>query len=270
MRGGAVIPVIMCGGSGTRLWPASRGARPKQFVPLVGPRSSFQETLLRVAPLAQGARPVVVAGVAHGALVASQLEEIGLEADVLLEPEPRDSAPAIAAAAAWIEGRDPDAVAVIVSADHHIPDAAAFRDAVAQTLDAARRGDVVTLGVRPTEPSTAYGYIRLGSLGAGVMPVAAFVEKPDADRASAYVAQGYLWNSGNFVATARTLLDELAAHAAGVAEAAREAVATGAAEGVLLTLGHAFRQAPKTSIDYAVMEKTRRAAVLPVDFAMTA
>lgn len=261
-----VYPVIMCGGSGTRLWPASRASRPKQFIPLVGERSSFQDTVLRVRDLGP---LVVVAGIGHRALLAEQLAELGVDADVLLEPEPRDSAAAIAAACAWIEARDPDAVAVIVSADHHIPDAAAFRAAVAKTLAPARDGSIVTLGVRPSDASTAYGYIRAEPAAAEVKPVAAFVEKPDAERAAAYVAEGYLWNSGNFVAAARTLLEELAAHAPGVAEAARAGVAEAEADGKFLTLGRPFRAAPKTSIDYAVMEKTRRAAVLPVDFRWT-
>lgn len=262
----AVYPVIMCGGSGTRLWPASRPWRPKQFIPLTGARSSFQETLVRVAPLAEAGPVLVVAGIAHQALIEAQLAEIGGQAVVLLEPEPRDSAAAIAAACAWIEARDPDAVAVIVSADHHIPDADAFRAAVAQTLPAAREGAVVTLGVEPTEPATAYGYIRPGAGAEAVKPVAAFVEKPDAERARAYVADGYLWNSGNFVATARTLMDELGAHAPGVAKAARAGVADLEANGAAWILGRPFRQAPKISIDYAVMEKTARAAVLPVAF----
>lgn len=258
--------MIMCGGSGTRLWPASRPWLPKQFIPLTGERSSFQETVTRVAPLADGGRVLVVAGVAHKALIESQLADLGVEAVVLLEPEPRDSAAAIAAACAWIEATEPEAVAVIVSADHDIPDAEAFRAAVRDTLDAAGGGAIVTLGVTPAEPSTAYGYIRPGEGAQAVKPVAAFVEKPDAERARAYVAEGFLWNSGNFVAQARTLMDELGAHAPGVAEAARAAIAEVEADGAVLVLGRPFRRAPKISIDYAVMEKTSRAAVLPVSF----
>ncbi len=263
----SVYPVIMCGGSGTRLWPASRPWLPKQFIPLTAERSSFQDAVERVAPLADGGRLLVVAGAAHKALVEAQLAELGVEAVVLLEPEPRDSAAAIAAACAWVEVRDPEAVAVIVSADHDIPDPAAFRSAVADTFTAARSGAIVTLGVTPTEPATSYGYIRPGESGDAVKPVAAFVEKPDAERAEAYVAQGFLWNSGNFVATARTLMDELAAQAPAVAVAARAAIAEAEADGTALVLGRPFRQAPKISIDYAVMEKTARAAVLPVTFA---
>lgn len=262
-----VFPVIMCGGSGVRLWPASRPWRPKQFIPLIGDRSTFQEAALRVAPLAEGGSLVIVAGATHGPFIAEQLGEIGVEAVVLLEPEARDSAAAIAAACAWIETQAPNAIALIVSADHHIPDAEAFRAAARQTLSAAEAGAIVTFGMRPASPETAYGYIRPGEGQGAVKPVAQFVEKPDAERARAYVADGYLWNSGNFVAAVRTLLDELSAHAPGVAEAARAAVGEARADaGGALTLGTAFHGAPKTSIDYAVMERTSRAQVLPADF----
>jgi mannose-1-phosphate guanylyltransferase/mannose-6-phosphate isomerase len=266
MRPAPVFPVIMCGGSGVRLWPASRPWRPKQFIPLVGERSSFQETALRVAPLAQGGPLIVVAGEAHGAFVAEQLAQIGVKAVVLLEPEARDSAPAIAAACAWIERQEPSGIALIVSADHHVPDAAAFRDAATTTLAAAEVGAIVTFGMRPTQPDTAYGYIRPGEGAGPTKPVAAFVEKPDARTAQTYVDEGYLWNSGNFIAAAKTLLDELTAHAPGVAEAARAAVAAATGSNGVMTLGAAFREAPKISIDYAVMERTTRAQVLPSDF----
>ena len=147
----------MCGGSGTRLWPASRASHPKQFLPLIGQRSMFQETVLRVSGLTGAAEVVVVAGLAHRALIAAQLSEIGIEAAVLLEPEARDSAPAMAAACAWIDARDKDGVAVVVAADHHVPDAGAFRAAVETAVAGARQGLIVTLGVRPDSPSSAYG-----------------------------------------------------------------------------------------------------------------
>lgn len=257
-----IIPVIMCGGSGTRLWPASRPERPKQFVPLTGALSSFQETVKRVAGLSGGARPLVVAGVAHGVAIRRQLAEIGAEADILLEPEPRDSAAAMAAAAVWIERRHPDGVAVVVSADHHVPDDAAFRDAASQAAVGAAKGRIVTLGVRPSSPSSAYGYLRPAG-GEGVQDLLEFVEKPDAETAAKYLEQGYLWNSGNFVVAAKVLIEELEAHAPSILEPVRAAVAEANAEGVL---GDSFRGSPKISIDYAVMEKTARAAVLPVDF----
>jgi mannose-1-phosphate guanylyltransferase / mannose-6-phosphate isomerase len=260
----AIYPVIMCGGSGVRLWPASRPGRPKQFTPLVGEYSSFQNTVRRVAAIPGAAEPVIVAGVSHAERLRSQLAGVGLSATLLLEPEARDSAAAMAAAAAFVAARDPQGVLVVVAADHHIPDDAAFRAAVIVAARAAMQGAIVTLGVKPTFPSTAYGYIRAGTAGGEVRPVLAFVEKPDEATAAAHVAAGYLWNSGNFIVRADRLLEELAAHAPAVRTSAQRAVAEMVADG---RLGESFRAAPKISIDYAVMEKTDRAAVLPVDFA---
>lgn len=262
----AVHPVIMCGGSGVRLWPASRPDRPKQFADLLGPRSSFQNTVLRVAGVEDAARLLVVGGLAHGDLIAAQLKEIGVAADVLLEPGPRDSAAAMAAAALWVRARDPEAILAVVSADHHIPDPGAFREAIARAADHARGGWIVTLGVRPDAPSTAYGYVRAVA-GEGPRAIAAFVEKPDLETAKAYVAAGDLWNSGNFIAPAALLVAELEAHAPQVLAAVRAGLdAAGEVRGATV-LGAAFLTAPKISIDYAVMEKTARAAVLPVQFA---
>jgi mannose-1-phosphate guanylyltransferase / mannose-6-phosphate isomerase len=264
----AIYPVIMCGGSGTRLWPASRPAHPKQFLPLVGARSMFQETVLRVAGLPGAAEVVVVAGLAHRALIEAQLSEIDTTAAVLLEPEARDSAAAMAAACAWIDARDPEGVAVVVSADHHIPEDEAFRSAVLAAVEGARQGRIVTLGVRPDAPSAAYGYISPGAPAGPVWSVDAFVEKPDAETARGYITSGYLWNSGNFVTPAGLLLAELDAFEPAISAAARAAVAAAQGRaGETQVLGDAFLTAPKISIDYAVMEKTKAAAVLPVDFA---
>jgi mannose-1-phosphate guanylyltransferase/mannose-6-phosphate isomerase len=248
------------------LWPASGAGRPKQFLQLLGPISSFQEAVLRARALPEAADPLIIAGAKHLPHIRAQLAELGAQARVLLEPEARDSAAAVAAAAAWIETEDPDAVAVILSADHHLPDHAAFAAAIGETLEAARNGAVVTLGVRPSAPATSYGYIRASEGKGPVKPVAAFVEKPDAARAEAYVADGYLWNSGYFVASAKTLVEELEAYAPEILAAARAGVAEAEADGEALMLGQAFCAAPKASIDYAVMEKTSRAAVLSVDF----
>jgi mannose-1-phosphate guanylyltransferase/mannose-6-phosphate isomerase len=260
-----IYPVILCGGGGTRLWPASRPSRPKQFIPMSGARSLFQDAVQRMAPLAEGGgRVLVIGGVAHRRWILDQLEEIGVEAQVLLEPEGRDSAPAMAAAAAWIARSDPAGVAAFVASDHHVPDHDAFRAAVREAAAAAGRGRIVTLGVRPDAPSSAYGYIR--PTGEGLSAVAAFVEKPDAPTAADYIAAGYLWNSGNFMVAARTLIAELAARAPGVLSAAQAALPDADA-GPVQTLGIAFSAAPKISIDYAVMEKTSLADVLAVDFA---
>ncbi|WP_292225060.1 AGE family epimerase/isomerase [Brevundimonas sp.] len=260
-----IYPVIMCGGAGTRLWPASRPSRPKQFIPLSGNRSLFQETALRVAPLSSdGGRLIVVGGVAHRDAILSQLAELRIEAQVLLEPEARDSAAAMAAAAAWTARIDAAGINVFVASDHHIPDHQAFRDAVLKAADAARAGQIVTLGVRPDTPSSAYGYI--APQGQGLSAVKAFIEKPDAHTAERYIADGYLWNSGNFIVSAATLLNELRHEAPAVAAAVLAALPPVEA-GDLATLSPAFSAAPKISIDYAVMEKTRHASVLAVDFA---
>jgi mannose-1-phosphate guanylyltransferase/mannose-6-phosphate isomerase len=257
----AIFPVILCGGAGTRLWPASRDDRPKQFLSLAGDLTLFQETLARVTPLTgDGGRIVVVAGRDHAASIAEQLGEV--EAVLLVEPVGRDSAPAVAAAAEWIARRDPGGVALFVASDHHIPDGAGFRAAVLEGAEAAEAGRIVTFGVRPSEPSSAYGYIQPD--GPGLTRVRRFVEKPDRQRAEAYVAAGYLWNSGNFVVRADVLLAELERLAPEVLEAARRALPEGA--GATIALTEAFNAAPRISIDYAVMEKSDRVSVLPVDF----
>lgn len=259
-----IYPVIMCGGAGSRLWPASRPGRPKQFLALTGEYSLFQQTALRVAPLVEpGGTLIVVAGAGHAEPLAEQLAEIGLKATILLEPEARDSGPAMAAAAAFIARRDPKGVAAIIASDHHIPDAEAFRTAIRTAAEEAARGRIVTLGVTPTEASSAYGYIR--PHGPGLSSVDRFVEKPDAVTAAAYVAEGYLWNSGNFIVLAQTLMDEVALRAPEMAKAVLASL-PGPEAGPQLLLNDAFRRAPRISIDYAVMEKSERTSVLPVHF----
>jgi len=262
-------PIILCGGAGARLWPASRPDRPKPFIKIFADRSLFQDTVLRVAGLDGAAPPVVVCGVAHVDQVARQLAEIGVEAQLIIEPEGRDSAPAILAAAAWTAEQDPKALALVVASDHHIPDAAAFRAAIALAAPAAARGAIVTFGVRPTAPSAAYGYIRAGE-GEGedaVSPVAAFVEKPDLATAAAYVADGFLWNSGNFLFRPEVLLAEAERLHPGLTGPVLAALAGAATAPGRLALGPDFAAAPRISIDFAVMEKTAAAAVLPVDYA---
>lgn len=258
-----IYPVIMCGGAGSRLWPASRPGRPKQFLPLTGARSLFQETVLRVTPLAAEGEVVVVAGLGHADAISAELAAIGVVATILLEPEARDSGPAMAAAAAFIQRRDPDGVVAIFASDHHIPDSDAFRAAVRTAAEEAARGRIVTLGVTPTWPSPAYGYI--SPEGVGLSPVKRFVEKPDAATAARYLTDGFLWNSGNFIVSAAALMDELTRHAPAIAEAARAALPVDLA-GPLVRLTDAFRSAPRISIDYAVMEKSDRTSVLPVAF----
>lgn len=224
----------------------------------------FQQTVLRVAKLG---RPVVIGNIQHADAIESQLAEIGIEASILLEPCVRDSAPAIAAAVVVIAQEDPDAIAVVVASDHYIPDDEAFRRAVLAAAEAAQAGMIVTLGVKADRPSTAYGYIKPGVAGGGaVVPVAAFIEKPDHANAAAYLEAGHLWNSGNFIFAVDTMLNEIDRHAPMIADAARGAVRDAERAGATLRLAPSFASAPKISIDYAVMEKTDCAAVLPVDF----
>lgn len=259
----AIYPVILCGGAGTRLWPTSRPERPKQFIELVSDLSLFQETVGRVAPLIDDGRLVVVAGREHHGHVAAQLSALGVEADLILEPTGRDSAPAMAAAALWIQRINPDGIAVFLASDHYIPDGPAFRDTVIEAVEAASNGRIVTLGLTPDTPSSAYGYIQPDS--PGLSRVSRFVEKPDRSDAERYLAEGYLWNSGNFVTPVRTLLAELERLAPDVLTATRAALPE-AGPGHIGTLGPAFAAAPKISIDYAVMEKSDKVWVLPAGF----
>ncbi len=204
-----IIPLVMCGGAGTRLWPASREVRPKQFLPLFGPRSTFQQTLLRVSDPELFDRPIIITNAAYRFLVLEQLAEIGVDADVLLEPVRRDSGPAIVAGALFAQTRRDEAVVLALAADHVVQNVEAFRAACRQGLAGAEAGRIVTFGVKPERAATEYGYIALGETVVGeVRAVARFVEKPDAATAAAYVDEGYLWNSGNFMFRAEVLLDE--------------------------------------------------------------
>src|SRR6201994_2041764 len=195
-----IIPLIMCGGAGTRLWPAPGEGRPKQFLPLFGTRSTFQDTLLRVSDAKLFARPIVITNAAYRFMVLEQLTEIGIEADVLLEPVRRDSGPAIAAGAAFAQTRDGQAIVLALAADHVVRDTPAFIAACRQGLVAAGEGRIVTFGVEPERAATEYGYISPGDVVSGaVRAVTKFVEKPDQAKATEYIRNGYLWNSGNFM-----------------------------------------------------------------------
>lgn len=263
-----IVPLVMCGGAGTRLWPSSREGRPKQFLPLLGPRSTFQETMLRVADAAVFARPIVITNTQYRFIVKDQLAEIGCEADILLEPMRRDSGPAIAAGAAYGAKRDGNPVMLALAADHVVTDATAFVACCREAAGAARQGRIVTFGVKPDRPATEYGYIRPGAkVGGGVFAIEQFVEKPDAATAQRYVAEGYLWNSGNFVFVAGDLLTEYGTFDADTVAAAKAAIdAAGSDLGFVTIDPEAFARAKATSIDYAVMEKTRQAAVVPVTY----
>ncbi len=261
-----IIPLIMCGGAGTRLWPASREVRPKQFLPLFGTRSTFQETILRVSDATLFDRPIVITNNAYRFMVAEQLAEIGCEADILLEPMRRDSGPAIAAGAVFAETRDSEAIVLALAADHVVRDNAAFVAACREGLVAADAGRIVTFGVTPERAATEYGYINPGEAVSGkVRSVKQFVEKPDAAKAAEYVKAGYLWNSGNFMFRASVLLDEYRNADAASVQAVSDAVTKAGRDLGFVTLDEAaFGAAKAISIDYAVMEKTTHAAVVPV------
>ena len=262
-----IIPILLAGGAGTRLWPVSRDALPKQFLALVGNRSTYQETLLRVRD-ALFAPPIVITGPNFHFFARRQAEELGIDATVVIEPLRRDSGPALAAATALARRRDPQAVVLALAADHVVLDPAKFRLACEAGRAGAARGHIVTFGIRPHEPKTSYGYILPGeAVCEGVHAVAKFVEKPDIATAARYVQEGYLWNSGNFLFRADVMLSELARFEPEIAKAAEGAVEKATTDlGFLRLDAESFARAPQKSIDYAVMERTDRAAVVVGEF----
>ncbi|HEX7324024.1 MAG TPA: mannose-1-phosphate guanylyltransferase/mannose-6-phosphate isomerase, partial [Rhodanobacteraceae bacterium] len=260
-------PVILSGGSGTRLWPLSRKNLPKQFLALAGDTTLFQQTVTRARGL-DTAAPIVVCSEAHRFLVAEQLRALDVTgAAILLEPVPRNTAPAIALAAWHALSKDPDATLLVLPADHLIRDTAAFGTAVAKAVPLATQGWLVTFGIQPDGPETGFGYIkRAEAIGEGGFRVERFVEKPDAATARAYVAAGdYAWNSGMFLFSARRYLDALQQHAPEMHAASKAAFDAAKADLDFVRIDKdAFAASPDNSIDYAVMEKTDRAAVVPV------
>ncbi len=263
-----VVPVILAGGSGTRLWPLSRADYPKQFLVLHGERSLLQQTVLRARACCDGA-PVVVASEPHRFLVAEQLALIGSEdATILLEPAARNTAPAIAAAAHRVAQTDPDAVMLVLPADHLVPDADAFGEAVGTAAQVAKAGSIVLLGIEPTGPETGYGYVTVAAGRAdatGSLAVDSFVEKPDVARAEALLARGdCYWNSGMFVFTARRFLDELASLEPEMHARTREAVEAAADDLDFTRLAASpFEAVRSVAVDVAVMERTDAARLVP-------
>lgn len=261
-----IVPVILSGGSGTRLWPLSREAYPKQFLPLVGDDTMLQATWKRVASIA-GAAPIVVANQEHRFMAAEQLRECKvLPQALILEPVGRNTAPAIAIAALQALANGKDALLLVLPSDHVVRNEAAFHAAVKQAAIAAETGKLVTFGIVPTAPETGYGYIKAAA-GEGVRAVDRFVEKPDLATAEQYVASGeYFWNSGMFLFKASRYLKELEALQPEILAACRQALDKAARDNDFIRLdAEAFAASPNDSIDYAVMEKTADAAVVPLD-----
>lgn len=264
-----IHPVILSGGSGTRLWPRSRSNTPKQFLPLVGDETLFQATALRVKAMRDVAPVITVCAEDHRFMVGEQLQAIDMPSGgILLEPVARNTAPAIALAALHVLQQDAEGVMLVLPADHLIRDEAAFRDGVIAGLAQAEAGALVTFGIQPDAPVTGYGYIRIGQpLDARVHAIGAFVEKPDAERARAYLDSGeYLWNSGMFLFRADAYLQALEQHAPAILAAARAACEGATSDLDFIRVdAEAFAASPSDSIDYAVMEHATNAAVVPVD-----
>ncbi|WP_142807203.1 mannose-1-phosphate guanylyltransferase/mannose-6-phosphate isomerase [Stenotrophomonas maltophilia] len=262
----SIQPVILSGGSGTRLWPLSREAYPKQFLPLAGELTMLQATWQRVAPLAARG-PLVIANEEHRFVAAEQLQQVGAEpAAIILEPVGRNTAPAIAVAALEATRDGADALLLVLPSDHVITDEAAFRSAVQAAAGAAEAGKLVTFGIVPTGPETGYGYIKAAD-GQGLRAVERFVEKPDLETASGYVASGqYYWNSGMFLFKASRYLQELERFQPEMLASSRQAWQQARRDADFTRLDKdAFTAVPSDSIDYAVMEKTADAVVIPLD-----
>ena len=263
-----IYPVILCGGSGTRLWPLSRQSYPKQFAKLTGDTSLFQNAALRCKAIGFAA-PLVMTSDPFRFIVLEQLAAIDMSPlDVLIEPDSRNTASAIIASALALEKRDPDAVLLVLPSDHDIPDAAAFRQAVQAVLPEAEAGKLVTFGIKPDRAETGYGYLRLtaadGSF-ATPQPLAAFVEKPDADRAAAMLADGlHLWNAGIFLFSARAIIDAFSTHAKETLQKAQVALTQAKVDlGFTRLAPKPWAELQDVSIDYAIMEKANNLVVMP-------
>ncbi len=264
-----ITPVLLCGGSGTRLWPLSRKSYPKQFVPLVGEETLFQASAKRLSGEGYAA-PVILTNSDFRFIVTEQLTDAGIDPGaILIEPEGRNTAPAVLAAALWLAKENPDAMMLVAPSDHVVPEPAAFRQAVASGTQAALDGRLVTFGITPTHPETGYGYLELarkpGSGDGEVIDLLRFVEKPDSARAAEMIASGtHLWNAGIFLFTAQAIINAFRSHARDLIAPVAEAVDQGRADlGFLRLDPAAWAEAADVSIDYAVMEKSDNLSVVP-------
>jgi mannose-1-phosphate guanylyltransferase/mannose-6-phosphate isomerase len=266
-----LYPIILSGGSGTRLWPLSRAALPKQLLPLLSEQTMLQETAVRLAGLPDCTPPTIVCNEEHRFIVAEQMRAAGIQPRaIVLEPLGRNTAPAAAIAALSVVKDDPDGVLLILPADHLIRNLAAFHQAIGTGLYAVEAGRLVTFGIKPTEPHTGYGYIQQGELveaAGGCYQVARYIEKPDQAKAAALLAEGgYHWNSGLFLFSARRYLDELGLYAPAMLAACEQALDRPSHDLDFIRIDRqTFEACPADSIDYAVMERTQSAAVVPVD-----
>ena len=265
-----IVPVILSGGSGTRLWPLSRGAYPKQFLPLIDENSLFQATLKRVSTVPESGNALIVCNEEHRFVVAEQMRQHDmLSSGIMLEPVGRNTAPAIACAALHAKQQDENALLLVSPSDHVISNEGLFKEVMLKGLEAAEKGRLVTFGIVPDKPETGYGYIRKAADDSvnGYYPVAEFVEKPDLETARLYLDSGnYYWNSGMFVFQAQLYLNELAKYYPDIYHAASEAYAKVTVDMDFLRLDkESFLACPSESIDYAVMEKTEKAVVVPLD-----